>query len=98
MKIPTRRYDMTGRYEGFWIEIRWDVDAQRRFEAARAKNRASRGGITMRESFDLFESMTVASNFTDHNNRPLDLTTHEGWQHVPMSIIRDLVHARVSDL
>ncbi len=98
MKIPTRRNALADRYEGFWIEIRWDDDVRRRFEAARAKNRASRGAFTLRESFDLFESVTVASNFTDHNDRPLDLTTHEGWQQMPVTIIRDLAHARVSDL
>ena len=89
---------MTGRYEGFWIEIRWDDDAKGRFQAARAKNGASGRGITLRESFDLFESITVASNFTDHNNRPLDLTTREGWRQVPMTVMRELARARVSDV
>ncbi|MDP9265287.1 MAG: hypothetical protein M3O91_04095 [Chloroflexota bacterium] len=47
----------------------------------------------LHEWFAVLASITVASNLTDDDDQPVNLTTREGWQEMPEDFVREIRHA-----
>lgn len=76
--VRSKRYELEGDYEGFWIEIRTNPPM-------RVYEEFSSG--VMSQLYGALALMTLASNMVDEHDAPVDLTTVEGWRSMPKDLL-----------
>jgi hypothetical protein len=87
-RVITRRYEFTGPYAGFWVDL--DADpTMATFEDFSNVKGTDYGRV--------LAALTVASNVTDRAGAPLDLCAAESWRQVNRGLVEQ-AYGFVGDL
>jgi hypothetical protein len=79
--IKTKRLELTGEFEGMWVEIRSNPPMRVYEDFASGEI-----GRVMKA----LATMTRGSNLTDESDQPLDLKTVDGWREVSQEFIAEV--------
>jgi len=88
-RVITKRYEFTGPYEGFWIDLDADPTMGTFEDFSNLKGTTDYGRVLAR--------LTVASNVTDRAGEPLDLTLAASWRNANRGLVEQ-AYGFVADL
>lgn len=79
--IKTKRLDLTGEFEGIWVEIRSNPPM-------RVYEDFASGDIA--RVMKALATMTRSSNLKDQDDKPIDLKSVDGWREVSSDLIGEV--------
>src|SRR5206468_6777500 len=88
-RVIPKRYEFTGPYEGFWIDLDADPTTGTFEDFANIKGGADYGRV--------LAALTVASNVTDRAGEALDLSLAASWRNVNRGLVEQ-AYGFVADL